>query len=246
MLSHLEDLLNARSIDEAWKLHVAAMAGFGFDRLIYGHTFETGPEVGSVDDMLILSNHGAGYLDRFIGGGLFRDAPMLRWAGRQSGAASWSEIERNASLLTRREKEVVAFNRKMNVTAGYTISFGPVAPCGRALISLTARAGLDQERVDAIWKGDGPRIELLNQIAHLKISTLPRARGSRRLTARQREVIRHLGDGKSSVEIAAIMGLSLVTVDKHLRLARERLGARSSAQALLKAALQDHIFLSDP
>ncbi len=244
MLEHLEKLIRADSIDAVWDLHVRTMAKFGFDRLIYGLSYEAGTVgLGTLEDMLILSNHGAAYLDKFLGEGLFRDAPMLRWAQSHTGACTWRRVHLVASTLTPREREVIAFNRKMGVTAGVTISFGVAPPCGRSVIALTAKPGMDQEAVDSLWEREGRQIELLNQVTNLKIATLPRTHFARQLTPRQREVLQLVGAGKTSAEIAILMGVSQVTIEKHLRLAREQLGADTSAQALLKAAVQSQIFL---
>jgi LuxR family transcriptional regulator len=46
-------------------------------------------------------------------------------------------------------------------------------------------------------------------------------------------------------DIATIMGLTPATVEKHLRLAREALNVDTTAQAVLKAALQNQMFISD-
>ena len=174
---------------------------------------------------------------------MFRNAPMLRWALSNTGSATWRRVHLVASSLRKPERDVLAFNRHMGVVAGATISFGVTPPCGRALISLTARAGLSQDDVDAIWDRDGRIIELLNRVAHLRIATLPRTQFARELTPRQREVLQLVGAGKTAPEIAGLMGISPVTIEKHLKLAREQLGADTSAQAVLKAAIQSQIFL---
>ncbi len=244
MLDNLEKLILAETIDAVWELHISTMASYGFDRLIYGLSYEAGTDgLGALEDMLILSNHSAAYLERFLGEGLFRHAPMLRWAQSNAGVSSWKRVQIVASSLKPKEREVIAFNRQMGVVAGVTISFGVTPPCGRSIIGLTGRPGLDQDEVDAIWERDGKQIELLNRVAHLKIATLPRTQFARQLTPRQREVLQLVGAGKTSAEIAELMGVSPVTIEKHLRLAREQLGAETSAQALLKAAVQSQIFL---
>ncbi|MEJ2019255.1 MAG: helix-turn-helix transcriptional regulator, partial [Maritimibacter sp.] len=62
------------------------------------------------------------------------------------------------------------------------------------------------------------------------------------LTERQREVLSWIGDGKSNLDVATILGVSVATVEKHLRLARERLGVETTAQAVLKASFQNQIY----
>ena len=42
-----------------------------------------------------------------------------------------------------------------------------------------------------------------------------------------------------------LMGLTSATVEKHLRLAREALGVETTAQAVLKAAFANQMFVMD-
>jgi DNA-binding CsgD family transcriptional regulator len=65
----------------------------------------------------------------------------------------------------------------------------------------------------------------------LSLTTL-RALG---LTRREAEVMQIVARGKSNQEIAALMTLSVRTVQKHLENAYEKLGARSRTQAVLTA-----------
>lgn len=46
-------------------------------------------------------------------------------------------------------------------------------------------------------------------------------------------------------DIALLMGLTPATIEKHLRLAREALNVETTAQAVLKAALQNQMFVID-
>lgn len=56
-----------------------------------------------------------------------------------------------------------------------------------------------------------------------------------RLTAREREVLRWTGEGKSSWEVGAILGMSEHTVNFHLRNLMGKLDVTSKHQAVLKA-----------
>ena len=66
------------------------------------------------------------------------------------------------------------------------------------------------------------------------------------LSARQREALEGVANGKTLVEIAELMGLSVPTVEKHLRRAREVLDVETTAQAVLKASVQQQIFNRRP
>ena len=104
---------------------------------------------------------------------------------------------------------------------------------------------MTQDHVDAIWEEHGRDIHLMNNIAHLKILSLPYSPPNRMLTRRQREALEWVGDGKTTQDIAILMGLTAATVEKHLRLARESLSVETTAQAVLKAALHNQMFVLD-
>lgn len=240
---YLEELLRLDRIEAVWPFHVEAMAEFGFDRLLYGFSrFRTSPHQIDSDDFLILSNHDETYLGPFVERGMYFHAPMIRWSFENYGACSWGWITDNIDALTPEEARVIEFNRAHGISAGYTISFRDVSPRSKGAIGLVARRGLTQADVDKVWCEHGRDILLMNQIAHLRITALPFI-GRKTLTPRQREVLEWIGDGKTAQDIAAILGLSLATVEKHLRLAREALEAETTAQAVLKASFQNQIYV---
>jgi len=241
-------LLNASTIEELWDMHTRRMAQFGFDRLIYGCTrFCTPTSLGDPDDFVVLSNHAPGYIEAFVGDRLYFNAPMVRWSLENVGACSWSVLDDRiaAGDLGAEERAVIEFNRAHGVTAGYSISFKSLRPRMKAAMALTARHGVCQPEVDALWQTEGETILAFNNLVHLCVQTLPYEPPKRALTARQREVLGWVGDGKTVQDIALIMGLTPATVEKHLRLVRKALCVETTAQAVLKAAFQNQIFFLD-
>lgn len=243
---YLQFIASCQSIEEVWANHIQQMSKYGFDRLIYGYTrYRIAESLGDPDDFVTLTNHGTDYTDEYIGNGLFHHAPMLKWAMEHDGACSWSvmkEMTENG-VLTPAEQKVLDFNRRMGVCAGYTISFKAVSTRTKGAIGLTAQEGITQTEVDEIWAEHGRDIQLMNEIAHLKITTMPYFSPGRKLTPRQREALEWVGDGKTMQEIAKIMGLTPATVEKHLRLAREALSVETTAQAVMKAAFSNQMFV---
>ncbi|MDA7429005.1 LuxR family transcriptional regulator [Primorskyibacter aestuariivivens] len=245
---YLLDLTNAPSIEVLWDMHTRKMAEYGFDRLLYGFTYyRTETSLGDPNDFLMLTNHDPAYTDEFVGKELYKNAPMTRWAMENEGVASWRLIGEMAEqgALTDQEMAVVGFNQKMGVTAGYTISFKAVSARSKGAIALTAKRGMSQTDVEEIWAEKGNEIVAMNNVAHLKILTLPFTGIGKKLTARQREALEWVGDGKTTQDIALLMGLTPATVEKHLRLAREALNVETTAQAVLKAAFQNQMFVLD-
>ena len=246
--NYLMFLSNCQSMEELWDGHTRKMEEYGFDRLIYGFTrYRTQHSLGDPEDFLILTNHTRAYIDEFLGMGKYSQAPMVRWALDHEGAGSWRILKERlrAGEMTEAEQRILEFNRRMDVTAGYTISFRSISARSKGAIALTARKGMSQDEVDAVWDRHGSDLHLINNIAHLKILTLPYAAPNRSLTKRQREALEWVGDGKTTQDIAMLMGLTAATVEKHLRLARESLSVETTAQAVLKAAFQNQMFVLD-
>ncbi len=248
---NLNDYLNflsyTKTLEELWDAHCRQMAKFGFDRLLYGYTqYRTATSLGDPEDFVILSNHCKDYLDGFLRSGLYFHAPMLKWALDHEGAASWSMINdmMSSGVMTPEELRVYEFNKSLGLTSGYTVSFNSVSMRTKGAISLAARMH-DQDEVDEIWQEHGKDILLMNNVAHLKILTLPYNAPNRALTKRQREALQWVGDGKTTQDIALLMGLTAATVEKHLRLAREALSVETTAQAVLKATLHNQMFVME-
>ncbi|MFT6452042.1 MAG: LuxR family transcriptional regulator [Halocynthiibacter sp.] len=243
-IAYLERLTEVQTIEELWDLHCRTMANYGFDRLLYGFTrFHTANSFGDRQDWLILSNHDEKYVDRFVNQGMYFHAPMVRWAVENVGACSWSWMAEHADALTDSERQVVEFNQSHGVTSGYSISFKDVSVRAKGAIALTAEAGVPQSEIDDLWARHGREIIVMNNMAHLKIINLPYQGERKNLTRRQREALEWVGDGKTTADIALIMGLTPATVEKHLRLARETLDVETTAQAVFKASIQNQIFV---
>ncbi|WP_319826585.1 LuxR family transcriptional regulator [Thalassovita sp.] len=235
-------------MEELWDMLTRKMTSYGFDRLLYGFTRNrSATSLGDPEDYIILTNHDASYTDVFMGQRLYANAPMVRWVLENDGACSWNIIPRLAQNgeLSQAEQDVVAFNQSQRVTAGYSISFKSISSRNKGAIALTARQDLSQDQVDRIWDQHGEDIIAINNVAHLKIITLPHSGSSRQLTKRQRETLEWVADGKTTQDIALLMGLTPATVEKHLRLAREALNVETTAQAVLKAAFQNQMFIME-
>jgi LuxR family transcriptional regulator len=245
---YLRKISYAKTLEELWAAHTEQMAQYGFDRLLYGYTrFRTERSLGDPEDFVILSNHAPEYTAGFVHSGLYFHAPLMNWALENEGAISWNQIGEVLSDgdVTAKMLEVHEFNKKHNVTVGYTVTFTSVSARSKGAISLAARVGMTQEQVDAVWAEHGDDILLMNNVAHLKILTMPYAPPNRGLTRRQREALQWVGDGKTTQDIAVLMGLTTATVEKHLRLAREALSVETTAQAVLKAALHNQMFVME-
>ena len=121
------------------------------------------------------------------------------------------------------------------MVAGYVGSLSAVVPGMNGVIGISPVAGLNQSDADEIWARDGNDIETLCNLMHLRISSLPQNGQRRPLTTRQRESLEWYSLGKTAQDIAMIMDVSVGTVEKHLKMARDSLDAQTTAHAVKKA-----------
>lgn len=218
------------------------MARFNFDRLFYGFTRQRyGRRLGDPRDMMILSNMPKAYIRSFVDDGMVYHSSTIKWAMENQGACSWSEETKNYESLTPDEQGFIKFKKSYGANAGYTIALQRSSQRAIGAIALLARVGVSQDEVDEIWRKDGQVIELICNSMHLKLLTLPYASG-RNLSDRQREVLEWAAEGKTTQDTASIMGITAATVEKHMRIARDKMGVETTTQAVFKAAIQNQIF----
>jgi LuxR family transcriptional regulator, quorum-sensing system regulator SdiA len=247
-VKRLKPYLAMDNVDDLWAHHTRVMADFGFDRLFYAfNAFRGAGLYDNPEDALVLTNMPTDYIEAYVGGGMFRDGVMMRWAIRNIGAASWRAVydQMAVEAPTRGERAMRDLNERHGILAGYTISFPMAIKNANAGIGMAVRRGLTQDDADAIWAQHGEEIEIINHVAHLCILQLPATGQQRLLTERQAEVLELVADGKTMQDIALLLGRNVATVEKHLRGARDALGVETTAQAVRKASILNQIFRLD-
>ncbi len=245
ILTLLNRIAAASSIDEAWGMATNHFACMGFERVNYGFTrFRHLKTIGDPDDALFLSTCDADYVKRYFRGGFYARTPVFRWAERSSGACTWTWVKEayEAGKLSPDEADAVRQNVGMGVTAGISISFPEMSSRSKGALGLIANAGLSHADVDQIFASRQEEILAVANMMHLTIVHLPQLSRHRALSPRQREALEWVADGKTTQDVALLMGVSPAMVEKHLRLAREALAVETTAQAVAKGALLNMIF----
>lgn len=245
ILNLLNRIAAASSIDTAWALATQHFASLGFARANYGFTrFKHLTTIGDPDDALFLSTCDPNYVKRYFQGGGYAKSPLFRWAERSSGACTWTWVHEafKTGRLDPDEAELVRRNAAMGVSAGISVSFPEVSLRSKGALGLIADVGLSHADVDAIFGARGEEILAVANMMHLSIVHLPQLSRHRALSPRQREALEWVADGKTTQDVALLMGVSPAMVEKHLRLAREALAVETTAQAVAKGALLNMIF----
>jgi DNA-binding CsgD family transcriptional regulator len=245
VLALLARIAEAQSIDEVWTLAQEYFASLGFSQINYGFTrFRHMKTIGDPDDALFLTTGDEAYAKRYFRGGYYARSPLFRWAERNTGACTWkwATDAYAAGKLCAEEAEVMRHNAAQGIVAGLSFSFPEASARAKGAMGLTADPGIDTEAVERIWQQNRSEIIVVAHMMHLKIIQLPQLSRSRALSPRQREALEWVADGKTTQDVALLMGVSPAMVEKHLRLAREALAVETTAQAVAKGALLNMIF----
>ncbi len=236
-LSTITAIMAALDVTTAWKHFSATVSAYGFDNIIYGGTrLPTTGILGDLRDALILHHGPSEYLDIYLGEELYLHSPTYEWAESNTGFVSWPVAMAHLSAPpTPQMMRIVQLNRKFNVYSGFVGSLNDVVPGMRGVIGLSPGNAMQQPEADELWARHGHEVELLSRLIQLRIASLPQSGQRRPLTNRQREALLWCSRGKTMQDVATIMGLSVATVEKHLRMAREALDAQTTAHAVQKA-----------
>jgi len=245
LLSLLTRIAEAESTAAVWDLACGRYRTWGFARANYGFTrFKSDRSIGDPDDALFLTTSDAAYVQRYFRNNFYARTPVFRWAEANSGSCTWAWVRAayEAGTLPPDEAETVQQNAVIGVVAGISVSFPTASMRAKGALGLIADPGLNHAAVEQFYAAHRVEVEALAHMMHLKLIQLPYNARRRALTTRQREALEWVADGKTSQDIAVLMGVSAAMVEKHLRLAREALDVGTTAQAVAKAAMMNQIF----
>ena len=246
MLNTIDQILSARSVEDAWAIFVRRLGEYGFPHLQYfGHRILRARDEQLILDVIELSSLPEPLTQELSRENLARHLPMIRWITRNHGSQSWSWMRQRmeSGRLGAAERRAYQIFIRHGHGAGMAISLSDRVPRVRSGMLLTGRLGMTQSRIDALWKTARHDIELLSGVLHQRLANLPFRNPDQILTLRQREALELTGLGFTTLEIAARLDITQATVEKHLRLARQSLGARNTAHAVLLAMSCRQIFV---
>ncbi len=249
ILSLLVRIAESTNAGDVWRHAVGYYASKGFSHVNYGFTrFRSTRNIGDPDDAMFLTSADDSYANLYFRNGFYAKTPAFRWAQNNEGACTWAWVREAflAGQLTEEEVETVKQNLNMGIVAGISISFPETSARAKGAMGLIADPGLDSAAVDKIFADHKDELLAVAHTMHLKLIQLPFSNRRRALTVRQREALEWVADGKTSQDVALLMGVSAAMVEKHLRLAREALSVDTTAQAVAKAALMNLIFQRSP
>jgi DNA-binding CsgD family transcriptional regulator len=178
----------------------------------------------------VISSYDSLWLNHYQQSGFMAADPVATRALDADTPFDWRELRYGPSDLAARVMEQA---RPYDIAHGYSLPL----TSGRGFVCLSLCFGRDPNQElssSAIAALSLALPHLRNEAIHLLLRL---GRISPLLTSRQRQVLRMVGKGLSSSQIAAILDVQKSTVDAHLREISRRLDARGRSAVLRKAQL---------
>lgn len=248
MYRDIELLLAARSADDVWDQFVTVMAQRGYPHVFYSlRRFADMSRLWLASDLELRGNFPDGFTADIVGEGILPNTPWGLWSQHHRGVRSfdWAESDEANAYRHPTGMKLLKVLREHDLAAGHVVSLFGVSARVSGTVALATGAGTGQAHADQLWEESGRSVRALCEVMHLRVCALPQTIGPGVLTPRQRQVVEWAAYGKTVAEIAEILGVEATTIEKHLRLAREALGAGTTAQAILQAHQRNLIFVHD-
>ncbi len=225
-----EEILHACRIatdpNELFAGVTAAARAMGFTHCSYG-LGEFSPA--SAPRVTILRQYPQGWVDAYERQGYFAIDPSVRHGIRTRRPAVWTRD------LAHQAPELWEHARSFGVTHGWAqSSLTPGGHIGMLTLAREAEAigasELESRETSMMW---------LTSVAHSALSeAIVQRQGAQpppELSAREKSILGWTVDGKTSADIALLLGLSVHTVNFHFKHALVKLGVPNKAAAVAKA-----------
>lgn len=212
-----------------WDAAKLYFAGYGFDRVIYANLARDIP--------LILSSFPDSFAQYYSDVCNPADDPFFRHCCTTLvPVGTGMDYAPDYDYLTGPELQIIGTAREAGMRAGFSCTFHMADDRGMGGWNLGST--LERAEVEAIAAEHAPMLRLAALYIHQRMFELrpaaPIDPGSS-LSPREHDCLAYLAAGLRTQQIADRLSIQPVTVELHLRRARERLGAKTREQALAMA-----------
>lgn len=208
---------------------------FGYDRFVYGLAIDDRP---NFSPYIKLTNVSGGWPEFYLENGLYESDYPLEHCRVETRPLRWVVLDEwvDTGNIEAKYAKTWRLAQEWGLTAGVTI---PLPPQGRYLggVSLIAPADADKFSQDLVYQKYEQEILTILKTFHTSVNKAIVAREYYGLTVREVDVLQLVSEGLLTKNIADKFETSPHTVEKQIKSARTRLSARTTAEAVTKAAL---------
>jgi DNA-binding CsgD family transcriptional regulator len=237
----VDDLANALSEAvslDALELTLARLSRqLGFDHFALSLELRTQD---SRTPSVLLHDYPQEWARLYTGFNLAGQDPVRRAGDRSFNGFWWEQIEQLIPL-TRGDRQMLAVGRECGIGDGYTIPRHlPGLAHGSCTFAVRPDNKVPQESLATVEVAGALALAAAFSLCGpAKPVSLPA------LSDRQRECVLWTARGKTAAEIASILGISLETVNQHLKMSRERYGVHCKQMLIIRAMFDGLIGFRD-
>jgi len=222
----IDDLDRLTAVDSVMSRVSTTLADFGYTSFLITGVPEP-PQ--RLEPYILLNGWPKGWTKHYTRSNYYADDPVAAWCRRTVNPFEWSQAPFDAARWPR-AAEVMAVAREFGLNKGFLV------PIVRST-GFQACVTMAGERPDYEPRAK-QALHLVSMYAHARCAALMgcASDGQRRrvLSGRERDVLAWAAEGKSSWEIATILGLSERTVNWHVEQCKKKLDAVTRTQAVIK------------
>ncbi len=230
LTQQISRIREVHSLDVLWEVTRDYFFVNGARMIAYHHFFFDGSERETYEKSSFKAEgFPSGLIQKLFDENLIEVNPIAELARRTVDPFFWSDIPAMMDLLDRQETFLQTI-AEYNIGDGLAIQvFGPKSRNGTLNIGFGApHPALDDRNLK--------EFQLAAQLSHLAFIRLTPDFTSNEIamTRREREVLEWIAEGKSNSVIADILGISVHTVDTHVRRIFHKLGVNDRTTAAVK------------
>jgi LuxR family quorum sensing-dependent transcriptional regulator len=223
----IDDLDRLTEVDRVMSRVSATLANFGYTSFLITGVPEP-PQ--RLEPYILLNGWPKGWTEHYTRSNYYPVDPVAAWCRRTVNPFEWSQAPFDAARSPR-AAEVMAVAREFGLNKGFLVPI--VRSTGfQACVTMAGERPDHEPRAKQA-------LHLVSMYAHARCTALMGCEtdGQRRrvLSERERDVLAWAAEGKSSWEIATILGVSERTVNWHVERSKKKLDAVTRTQAVIKA-----------
>ena len=244
--NHLDDFLRnlcgSNAIEDVWSASVSALAAIGLDHVTYLLVRLAAPN----DRPFVLTTMPDWWTEIYLCDGQLRDDPLFRFCGNFKPRLTGSEFLDCYPELNSIERDRVLAAGEVGCRTGFAVPIHMIGDerCG----GWNFGSSLSRVAFEKHYPSIREAAQLIGLYAHTRLETLflHRERETKSgsiLSPREQECLSFLAKGGRTSNIATLLGISPATVEFHLKNIKNKLGAATREEALVKAIAQDQFVI---
>jgi len=232
----IADIACLQTLEDRFADVVGAL-GFRFYAVVH-HVNVVAPPLGFVK----LTNYPAAWRDEFTHYDYYADDPTRVACEMTAQPFLWSSLGQ-AMRMTQRQQRFMAAARARGLVSGYTV---PIHVPGRVSGSVNLAAAPECElRRDALPAAHHIAVFTFEAARRIAEADAAARLAPVALTARQREVVQLVAQGKSNWATGQILGIGERTVKEHLKEAMLQYGVSSRAELVVRTIFDGNLSFAD-